>query len=98
MIIIALIAALVFYFVMYLVWHQTQGHIQSLSALMQTLENMVFMPENLFFAAFRLLLVLAVLYVLGDQLRAWCFRFNQRRKARKEPMKLRYKDPSSGKP
>jgi len=98
MIILVLIAALVFYFVLYLMWQQTQGHIQSLTGLMHTLETMVFMPENLFFAIFRILLGLVVIYVLLDQLRAWCFRFNQKRKQKKEPMTLRYKDPSSGKP
>lgn len=97
MIILVLIGALLFYFALYIVWHQSQGHIESFAGLLKMVEEMAFMPESLFFVIFRGLILVTILYVIGDQLRAFALKIARRRREKAEPMELRYKDPGAGK-
>jgi uncharacterized metal-binding protein len=79
MFIVALLAAFVFYVGLYLLYESTQVRLDSASAVLHALNNMLWLPQNTVFTIFRGLLFIATLYVVGDFLLSAAKRATRRR-------------------
>lgn len=66
MFIVALLGAFLFYVGLYLLWESTQVRMDSAQAVLRALNHMLWLPQNTIFVIFRGILLVAVLYVVGD--------------------------------
>ena len=79
MLIVALLGALMFYVALYLLWSASQVPLDSLAAVLRTLNRMLWMPENLVFTIFRGLILAAALYVFADFIVSFARRATRKR-------------------
>jgi phosphotransferase system glucose/maltose/N-acetylglucosamine-specific IIC component len=92
MLIIALLGAFFFYVALYLIWESTQSRLDSVAAVLQALNNMMWVPPNLVFAIFRGVLFLATCYVVLDLFISATKRATRKR-GNKEKNELSWKKP-----
>lgn len=96
MLIVALLGALVFYTILYVIWSSSQGHLDSVAAWLRLFNHMALMPEALIFQILRGMILIVALYVFADFLfsgaRGLKRRIKKRRQA-KEPFVISYKKP-----
>jgi len=96
MLIVALLGALVFYTVLYIIWSSSQTHLDSVAAWMRLFNQMALMPETQIFQILRGLILIVALYVLADFLLSGARGLKRRvKKSRqaKEPFAISYKKP-----
>ncbi len=80
MFIIALLGAFLFYVGLYLLYESTQTRLDSVAAVLQALNNMLWLPQTTVFTIFRGVLMVAALYVVGDFLLSGAKRATRKRK------------------
>lgn len=66
MFIVALLGAFLFYVGLYLLYESTQMRLDSASAVLHALNNMLWLPQTTVFMIFRGVLMVATFYVVGD--------------------------------
>ncbi len=80
MFIVALVGAFIFYVGLYLLWESTQVPLDSVEAVLRAFNSMMWLPQNTVFMIFRGVLLIAVLYVIGDFIFSTAKRATRRRK------------------
>lgn len=70
MFIIALLGAFIFYVGLYLLYESTQTRLDSASAVLHALNNMLWLPQTTVFMIFRGVLLAATFYVIADLVRS----------------------------
>ena len=96
MLILALVGALVFYTILYIVWSSSQNHLDSVAAWLRLFNNMALMPETLMFQILRGMILIVAFYVVADFLLSGARGLKRRAKKRREadePMQISYKKP-----
>lgn len=79
MLIIALLGAFFFYIALFLIWESTQTRLDSVNAILIALNNMMWMPQNVVFTTFRVILLVATGYVVLDIFRSAAKRATRKR-------------------
>lgn len=92
MLIVTILAAIVFYTVLYLIYESTQVRLDSAAAILGALERMIVVPELTIFLILRGLILAAIFYVVADFFVATARKAAKRRKDAEEP-KLGWKKP-----
>ncbi|PQV62576.1 hypothetical protein B1R32_12814 [Abditibacterium utsteinense] len=95
MFIVALVGAFIFYVGLYLLWESSQSRLDSTAAILRSINNMLWLPQNTVFTIFRGLLLVAMLYVVGDFIFSAAKRAKRatRRRAEDEENVIRWKKP-----
>lgn len=97
MVILVLIAAVIFYVVIYVVYNNAQGSMDSAAGMMRYIEEAALRPQPLIFMILRGLILVTIFYIFADLLVSSARRVKRNReiKAEKEePPTLKLKDPS----
>lgn len=95
MLIVALLVAFIFYAGLFLLWESQRVPLDSVAAVLASLNRMLFLPENLVFTIFRGLLLAVVFYIVTDFLLSSAKRATRRRRD-EEKNELSWKPPPSG--
>lgn len=93
MIILVLFGAILFYGFLYIMYVYSNGRLDSATAWMQAINDMVLMPETKIFAILRLAILLVLVYVVFDFIMT-AARKAKRRKPVDEPQVITFKDPT----
>ncbi len=92
MFIVALLGAFIFYIGLYLLWESTKVPMNSVDAVLRTLNQMMWLPQNTVFLIFRGVLLIGVLYVVGDLILSAAKRATRRRETEEKNV-LSWKKP-----
>ena len=92
MLIVALLAAFIFYAGLFLLWESNRVPLDSVAAVLAAVNRMLFLPENVVFVIFRGLLLVVTLYIVGDFLLSTAKRATRRRQEDQKD-KLSWKKP-----
>lgn len=93
MIIVVLFGAILFYGVLYLMYINSSGRLNSAASWLQAINDMVLMPEQDIFRILRLAILIVIIYVVVDLI-ITAAKKARRRKQNDEPQVITFKDPS----
>lgn len=91
MLIIALIGAIIFYVVVYILWAESYTSIDSMSSFMAQIEKMALAPQHVVFVILRGLILITAFYVVADLLLATSRKVVKKRRSKEEKMQVTYK-------
>jgi len=94
MVIVFLLAALVFYVVLYLLYEYSQTQMHTLDSWLRAINDMIWMPGDIIFVMLRGLIIIVLFYVVIDSFMAGVRRSKRKKQERidkAEEMKLKPK-------
>jgi len=80
MFILALFGAFLFYVGLYLLWESNRVPLDSTAAILRVLNDMLWLPQTTVFVIFRGILLVAMLYIVGDFIFSSARRATRKRK------------------
>ena len=84
MLILVLIAAILFYAALYILWEMSHSRLDTLDRWLHVINSMAVMPDNLVFLILRGLILVGALYVFGDWIKSFAHKTKLKREQRLE--------------
>ena len=84
MLILVLIAAILFYAALYILWEMSHSRLDTLESWLHVINGMAVMPDDLVFVILRGLILVGALYVFGDWVKSFAKSSKRKRERRLE--------------